>query len=266
MVTLGLKEKLRRKQEQKADNDRRAEKDFNRTLKEASEALNTHDGDDSSEVKTEKKKRTTDRELATLFPPNQTFQLSDENLQQMIPGADRVISVQPESVPPLCRAWVLLSCPKHPNHCKHRHYFCSLEEKRVMVEWRQTKDTKAEMAVLKCIAAREVLLEQIRQEATRSSKQYFNDSEHAGVQEQHVRLLLTLLDRLRLVTVQTCEAISSWRIAAEHQAKLREGEFNLFSIYFCAKIINKTIPPHPIPSHHQTPKLEENKSGLFQLL
>jgi len=135
-----------------------------------------------------------------------------------------------------------------------------------MVEWRQTKDTKAEMAVLKCIAAREVLLEQIRQEATRSSKQYFNDSEHAGVQEQHVRLLLTLLDRLRLVTVQTCEAISSWRIAAEHQAKLREGEFNLFSIYFCAKIINKTIPPHPIPSHHQTPKLEENKSGLFQLL
>ena len=37
-----------------------------------------------------------------------------------------------------------------------------------------------------------------------------------------MRVLLTLLDRLRLVTVQTCEAVIKWREAVEHQARLRE--------------------------------------------
>ena len=157
--------------------------------------------------------------MASLFPANQTFQASDHDIGMMVPGADRIIEVRPDAVPPLCRAWVLLSCPKHPNHCKHRHYFCSVQEKRDGVEWRQMKDTKAEMRVLKCIAAREVLLVQIKAESERSSKQYFADSEHAGVQEKHVRILLTLLDRLRLVTVQTCEAIILWRDAVEQQVR-----------------------------------------------
>jgi hypothetical protein len=83
-----------------------------------------------------------------LFGENVTFQASDHDVALMQPGADKVIEVRPEAVPPLCRAWVLLSCPKHSNRCKHRHYFCSAEEKRQGVEWRQTKDTTAEMAVL----------------------------------------------------------------------------------------------------------------------
>ncbi|GMH53247.1 hypothetical protein TrST_g11716 [Triparma strigata] len=221
MITLGLKEKLRRKQEQKAEAERRAEQDFNKTLKDAGAALDTHGGE-GGEIKTETRIKEVDREMASLFPANQTFQASDHDIGMIIPGADRVIEVRPDAVPPLCRAWVLLSCPKHPDHCKHRHYFCSAQEKRDGVEWRQMKDTKAEMRVLKCIAAREVLLVQIKAESERSSKQYFADSEHAGVQEKHVRVLLTLLDRLRLVTVQTCEAIILWRDAVEQQALLRE--------------------------------------------
>ena len=142
----------------------------------------------------------------------------------MVPGADRVIEVNPNAVPPLCRAWVLLSCPKSHQHCKHRHYFCSLEEKTFGVEWRQKKDSKAEMSVLKCIAAREALLSQIKIESDRSVKRFFDDSERAGVQEHHVKVLLTLMDRLRLVTVQTTEAIIKWREATEQQARLREDE------------------------------------------
>ncbi|GMH55038.1 hypothetical protein TL16_g01803 [Triparma laevis f. inornata] len=225
MITLGLKEKLQRKQEQKADAERRAEQDFNKTLKAAGAALDSHgDGNEEGEIKTETKIKEVDREMASLFPANQTFQASDHDIGMMVPGADRIIEVRPDAVPPLCRAWVLLSCPKHPNHCKHRHYFCSVQEKRDGVEWRQMKDTKAEMRVLKCIAAREVLLVQIKAESERSSKQYFADSEHAGVKEKHVRVLLTLLDRLRLVTVQTCEAIMLWRDAVEQQALLREDD------------------------------------------
>jgi len=225
MIMLGLKEKLRRKQDQKAENERRAEDEFNKTLKDASSALDTHDGDaDASDVKTEKKKRHVDRTVTSLFPENISFQASDHDVALMRPGADKVINVSPDSVPPLCRAWVLLSCPKHSNHCKHRHYFCSSEEKRSGVEWRQMKDTKAEMGVLKCIAAREVLLKQITLEAERSSKRFFEDSEQAGVEEHHVRVLLTLLDRLRFVTVQTVETILQWRVAAESQASLRETD------------------------------------------
>ena len=76
-------------------------------------------------------------------------------------------------------------------------------------------------SVLKCIAAREVLLNQIKIESERSSSQYFADSESAGVQEKHVRVLLTLMDRLRLVTVQTCESIIVWREAATAKVQLQ---------------------------------------------
>ena len=95
MITLGLKEKLRRKQEQRAEAERRAEQDFNKTLNDASMALDTHGGDggDASEdVKTEIRVKEVDREMASLFPANQTFQANDHDIGLMIPGADRVIA------------------------------------------------------------------------------------------------------------------------------------------------------------------------------
>jgi hypothetical protein len=131
MVVLGLKEKLQRRQEQVAEAENRAAQDFNKSLKDASDALDSHgDGDaaSSAHIKVEKKKRNVDREMASIFPANQTFQASDKDIQLTVPGADKVIEVSPNSVPPLCRAGVLLSCPKNPNHCKHRHYYCSAAE------------------------------------------------------------------------------------------------------------------------------------------
>jgi hypothetical protein len=58
MIMLGLKEKLRRKQEQKAENEKKAESEFNKTLAAASDALGSHGTgtEEGGDVVVEKKK------------------------------------------------------------------------------------------------------------------------------------------------------------------------------------------------------------------
>ncbi|CAM9271234.1 unnamed protein product, partial [Discosporangium mesarthrocarpum] len=150
--------------------------------------------------------RDTNRELLRLAnsdAPKLTYQ--DKQAED-----DRVVPCMPEGAPLLCKRWVAQACPKKCIQCRCRHYFISESERETMLAWRQSRHSKAEITVLRCIAMRESLLEEARKEASLCSRNFLL-STRTQVEDQDVRLLVNILNQLRLASVKVVEAISYWQ-------------------------------------------------------
>jgi hypothetical protein len=173
-------------------------------------------GDDSGGPVEEK----IDYSALMMKTPNTTFMLSEADVLSRLPGSDRVIPTHKTSVPPLCRAWVMLSCPhnKAPHHCKSRHYYVNEVERTANGEARSAKEHGMDMDALLNVSTREALLESVKREGQRSMTNFLHDTESAGVERRHVEGLLAMLDRLRLTSVACVESIGRWRV---HQEAMR---------------------------------------------
>ena len=122
--------------------------------------------------------------------PNTTYMMSDEDVVARLPGSDRIINTLASHVPPLCRAWVLLSCPHQGTACSKRHYFVDDGERRKNSEARQSKEHALDMDCLLSISTREALLESIATEAAASMSTYLRDEDATEVGESGCLLFL----------------------------------------------------------------------------
>ena len=70
-------------------------------------------------------------------------------------GANVISGIDASQVPPLCKKWVMLSCPLPSGDCTGRHYYTSNEEKARSVDQRQKVDAVLERRVVETLTQRE---------------------------------------------------------------------------------------------------------------
>ena len=223
MIVTGLREQVVRRQAYKASIEKLVEAEFEEDMARAAASLKAvtkagavADGDAGDQGAPRGPK--IDYAALMMQAPNTTYMMSDADVVSRLPGSDRVIPTSASSVPPLCRAWVLLSCPRSATACRKRHYYVNQREREQNSEVRQAKEQSLDMDVLMNISTREALLEGAREAATASMATYLQDTDAAVVEHRHVANLLALLDRLRLASVACVEAIGRWR---DHQDSMR---------------------------------------------
>lgn len=171
-------------------------------------------------------------------------------VRQFDSSVDRVApkTVDPRQVPLLCREWVLMKCPFAATSCHKRHYFASGIERDKWVAWRLHREQEIDAKALEAILNREVILTRLHIVAEQANKMYlglqfddqpFTESQQcniprlevgthdAGSRKRDTTLLgivspiTALLDKLRVATVETVEAITEW--SAHFAAKQRVG-------------------------------------------
>ena len=89
--------------------------------------------------------------------PNVFYQRAeDDSMVSKLGGGANVISgIDASQVPPLCKKWVMLSCPLPSGDCTGRHYYTSNEEKARSVDQRQKVDAVLERRVVETLTQRE---------------------------------------------------------------------------------------------------------------
>jgi hypothetical protein len=233
-VRLALDE-VRRKREyrlmQKNQGEREAEKIFNETLKMAGSQLNEHSSkkkkkggekkDGMGSTVAGEKHAQEQAALKALQAPNFTMQKTEEDIALILGRAPRVFHLPDASkVPPLCREWVFLACGKRDDLCSGRHYYTDDAEKEFNTELRTSVDMRLEIAVLRQIAKREVLLKQLKVGAKQASKHFQSHTE--AVKFEDVEELLALIEQARLVSVLAAEAVVKWRTYVQQSGKMME--------------------------------------------
>eukprot|EP00936_MAST-01D_sp_MAST-1D-sp1_P002695 g2695.t1 len=235
----GITEQRDHKRKQEAAAEKKLQELFDAARKQASAALDEHkDADDeadkdSSAFGSKKKKvkggmslkaemhAAESVKMAALQAPNITYQATAADAALLLGEAPRVFNnVDPEHVPPLCRAWVMCACGKSGIACPGRHYYVSEEEKAYNEELRSSTDMKLETEVLRCISRREQLLEALQTASTQALKKY--QMHMTKVKHEDVADMLNLLEQLRLASVQTIEAIQKWRGYVENIGRMME--------------------------------------------
>ena len=161
---------------------------------------------------------------AAFQAPNVFFQRAeDDSLVNSLGGggSDVVSGVDASQVPPLCKQWVMLSCPLPAGACARRHYYTSQEEKARGVTKRQTIDAKLERRVVETLTQREDTLRLLHRAAADATRKFMEHTD-ADVREEDVQKLLQLLSQMRVATVEAVEAIVVWRTAvAKERARLK---------------------------------------------
>ena len=155
--------------------------------------------------------------------PNVFYQRAEDDamVSKLGGGAHVIGGVDASQVPPLCKKWVMLSCPLPATACHHRHYYTSNEEKARSVDKRQTVDAVLERRVVETLTQREDTLRLLRR-ASADATRKFMDHTDATVRDEDVKRLLDLLAQVRACTVEVVEAIVAWRNAvAEQRNKLQ---------------------------------------------
>ena len=226
MVVMSIRAQVSRRHEHRSHVEKRVEEEFQRHMEAASGALNAVENSTHNHQATPPLfgggGAPVDHTALMLRAPNMTYQPEESDILALLPGADRVLYTSKSSVPPLCKNWVLLACPHHAGLCKKRHYYVDDVERRRNGEWRASIGHKLDMDVLKAITTREAVLEDMAVESEEASRRFFSNT-RTFVVEEDVAPLLQLIDRLRLVTVQTVEAICAWRDYQEAMRRLGSG-------------------------------------------
>ena len=221
MIVTALREQVVRRQQHKAEIEKLVEAEFQAEMARAASRLKAVNragsvadggGDDGGGG------QKIDYTALMMKAPNTTYMLSDADVVARLPGSDRIIPTGKDSVPPLCGSWVMLSCPNTGQACKRRHYYVNETERLRNSEQRQHKEHALDMDCLLALTTREALLESVKEEAAASQSAYLRDEAADKVEHRHVAGLLSLLDRLRLVSVHCVEAIGRWR---DHQEAMR---------------------------------------------
>ena len=168
------------------------------------------------------------------------MQATAKDTQALGSGIDRIVAATVSEIdtPPLCRSWVRLSCNRGSLNCKGRHYFVSMAERDRWVARRERCERALDMRVLRCVLARETLLEELYTAAQQAKMKYLddsgNDSQSAG-STQHALLsavsvtkpVLALLDQLRVSGVNCVESLTAWREYHVRQRRILATQGNL---------------------------------------
>eukprot|EP00940_MAST-03C_sp_MAST-3C-sp2_P001879 g1879.t1 len=153
----------------------------------------------------------------------------DRESTMAIFGTGAVVNVDPKMLPPLCMAWVAQQCTKGGLQCKRRHYYCSAEERERSMQWLEEMERTLERPLVRSITLREEILDKIREEIKACNRKF--EGHFGSVQESDVAALISLLNQVRVITVECVERISKWvrhvqkqnatvaRTAAENRAK-----------------------------------------------
>jgi hypothetical protein len=154
--------------------------------------------------------------LSTDMTPNMSRQADEKDVAAMLGGDPRIFRTLKEKVPPLDIDWVFLT--RQPNgqwHPYRRQYYVDAEEKKHFEALRRSTDCKLELGVLRCISRRESHIQEINGASKRAAKLFAAHTK--SVQREDVQELIQLMDQMRLATVETVEAIVSWRKYTEGQ-------------------------------------------------
>jgi len=157
-----------------------------------------------------------DHSVVAMGPQNITTQ-RDRKQTEALFGRGRIIPVDPRHLPPLCLLWVAAKCMKSGLKCRHRHYYSSAQEKDRFMEWHEQMERLLERPIVKSISMREELLIQVREEMILCRRKF--ESHFGDVKREDVSELMSLMNQLRVATVECTEHIHKWAENVKKQSR-----------------------------------------------